>query len=92
VGEVFCGESMFALAPDASKAAFVTLVRHLEAWGCPLIDCQMHTAHLATFGAREISRDQFLLRLAQGQKTQGPLAPWRIDDALDLELGRKPSH
>ncbi|HLT34703.1 MAG TPA: leucyl/phenylalanyl-tRNA--protein transferase, partial [Enhygromyxa sp.] len=51
IGAVFCGESMFALAPDASKIAFVHLVRQLERWGFELIDCQVHTEHLERFGA-----------------------------------------
>ena len=54
IGRVFFGESMFARAPDASKIALVGLVRRLAADGFGLIDCQMHTAHLASLGAREI--------------------------------------
>lgn len=61
-GRMFFGESMFAVAPDASKIAFVRLVRQLDAWGFPLIDCQMHTEHLARFGAHEIPRARFLAR------------------------------
>jgi leucyl/phenylalanyl-tRNA--protein transferase len=60
LGRVFCGESMFTKVPDASKAAFVTLVRQLESWGFRLVDCQMRTAHLQRFGAEEISRSRFL--------------------------------
>ncbi len=60
LGRVFFGESMFSLEPDASKSAFVTLMRHLEEWGFALIDCQLHTAHLERFGARHISRQRFL--------------------------------
>lgn len=63
IGGVFFGESMFARAPDASKLAFVHLVRHLGAHGCGMIDCQMHTAHLARFGAKPIPRAQFLANL-----------------------------
>ncbi len=64
LGGCFYGESMFARAPDASKLAFVALVRQLAAWGFTLIDCQVHTDHLARFGAREIPRAQFLAELA----------------------------
>jgi leucyl/phenylalanyl-tRNA--protein transferase len=60
IGRCFFGESMFALEPDASKCAFVSLVRALRAHGCPLIDCQVHTDHLERFGAEEIPRAQFL--------------------------------
>jgi leucyl/phenylalanyl-tRNA--protein transferase len=64
IGRMFYGESMFHRATDASKIAFVHLVRHLQAQGFGMIDCQMHTAHLARFGAREIPRAAFAERLA----------------------------
>ncbi len=60
LGAAFFGESMFALAPDASKIAFVTLVEHLAPRGITLIDCQVHTEHLERFGAEEISRARYL--------------------------------
>jgi leucyl/phenylalanyl-tRNA--protein transferase len=65
LGRVFFGESMFTRAPDASKIAFVHMVRQLERWGFGMIDCQMRTDHLAGFGAREIPRADFAARLAQ---------------------------
>lgn len=63
LGGVFFGESMFTRAPDASKVAFVTLVRRLAAWGVALVDCQVATAHLERFGAREWPRERFLAAL-----------------------------
>jgi leucyl/phenylalanyl-tRNA--protein transferase len=57
---MFFGESMFARRTDASKVALVHLVRQLQRWGFPMIDCQMSTAHLASLGAREIPRPEFL--------------------------------
>ena len=57
VGSVFCGESMFSKISNASKLAFIHLVRK---GGYKLIDCQVHNAHLESLGAREISRNQFL--------------------------------
>lgn len=54
IGRVFFGESMFARQSDASKIAFARAVPFLYAKGIRLIDCQMHTAHLARFGAAEI--------------------------------------
>ncbi|MEO5330297.1 MAG: leucyl/phenylalanyl-tRNA--protein transferase [Magnetococcus sp. THC-1_WYH] len=63
LGGCFFGESMFHEQPDASKVAFVTLVKKLEEWGFSLIDCQMTTHHLLRFGAREISRSAFLQTL-----------------------------
>jgi len=65
IGRMFYGESMFHRATDASKLAFVHLVRHLQQQGYGLIDCQMHTPHLASLGAREIPRDEFARRLTE---------------------------
>ena len=72
LGRVFFGESMFAHAPDASKAALVALVGRLRAQGCRVIDCQQATAHLASLGAREIPRREFAHLLAES--IQYPLA------------------
>ena len=55
--KVFCGESMFAKVSNASKAAFITLVQSNE---YQLIDCQLHTKHLESLGAKHISRTEFL--------------------------------
>lgn len=63
LGNMFYGESMFHHVSDASKLALVHWVRHLQAQGCGMIDCQMNTAHLASLGAREISRLEFSQRL-----------------------------
>jgi leucyl/phenylalanyl-tRNA--protein transferase len=65
LGRMFYGESMFSLATDASKIAFVHLVRQLERWGFGMIDCQMKTAHLASLGAREIPRAEFSQKLSE---------------------------
>ncbi|MEO8145775.1 MAG: leucyl/phenylalanyl-tRNA--protein transferase [Betaproteobacteria bacterium] len=64
IGRAFYGESMFARANDASKVALVALVETLRERGCPMIDCQQRTPLLASLGAREIPRRQFLRRLA----------------------------
>jgi leucyl/phenylalanyl-tRNA--protein transferase len=63
IGKMFYGESMFHHETDASKVAFVTLVQELAKENVGLIDCQMKTAHLASFGAREIDRDEFIPEL-----------------------------
>ena len=60
LGPVFFGESMFSRAPDASKVALACLARTMAAEGGRLIDCQMHTAHLASLGARDIARASFI--------------------------------
>jgi leucyl/phenylalanyl-tRNA--protein transferase len=65
IGNVFFGESMFARETDASKVAFATLVHKLQRDGFRLIDCQQQTRHLASFGARPISRAEFLQRLSE---------------------------
>ncbi|HEY9267903.1 MAG TPA: leucyl/phenylalanyl-tRNA--protein transferase [Methylotenera sp.] len=64
IGSMFYGESMFHHVTDASKIAFVSLVEHLNNQGVGMIDCQMKTAHLASLGAREINRTEFIKKLA----------------------------
>jgi leucyl/phenylalanyl-tRNA--protein transferase len=63
LGKCFFGESMFTRVTNASKVALVALVNHLEALRFALIDCQIATAHLKRFGAREISRARYLEEL-----------------------------
>jgi leucyl/phenylalanyl-tRNA--protein transferase len=63
LGRMFYGESMFSRASDASKVALVGLVGTLRARGFPLIDCQVRTELLASLGAREIPRRDFLREL-----------------------------
>ena len=60
IGKVFCGESMFSKRSNASKYAFIYLAKLLEQKNYKFIDCQMHTDHLASLGAKEIDRDKFL--------------------------------
>lgn len=59
LGRVFYGESMFSRQTDASKVAFVHLVRRLQEEGVVLIDCQVTTDHLLSLGAEEIPRRRF---------------------------------
>ncbi|MCL2215282.1 MAG: leucyl/phenylalanyl-tRNA--protein transferase [Treponema sp.] len=63
LGKVFCGESMFARKPNASKAAFLTFAQNLFANGAAFIDCQVPSNHLRSLGGREISRKDFLCLL-----------------------------
>ncbi|MDF0605353.1 leucyl/phenylalanyl-tRNA--protein transferase [Neisseriaceae bacterium TC5R-5] len=72
LGQMFYGESMFSRRSNASKLAFVHLVRHLQSQGVSMIDCQMHTPHLQSLGARLVSRDVFLATL-QEKIQQSPL-------------------
>ena len=79
LGTACFGESMFARTSDASKVAFVGLVRQLERWGMPLIDCQVHTPHLASLGAREWPRRAYLEALKSALEQPTRLGPWRFD-------------
>jgi leucyl/phenylalanyl-tRNA---protein transferase len=79
VGGVFTGESMFHLASDASKVALVDLAARLtQAGGC-LVDVQMVTPHLASLGARDLPRAEFLDLLARAR-----------DDPVRLPTDRLP--
>ena len=63
IGNMFYGESMFHHVTDASKVAFVHLVNHLNNQKVEMIDCQMKTPLLTSFGGREISRKEFITKL-----------------------------
>jgi leucyl/phenylalanyl-tRNA--protein transferase len=65
LGRFFFGESMFTNVSNASKVAFVTLVKRLKTLEFKLIDCQVYTRHLVSLGAREIPRKEFLKRIRE---------------------------
>ncbi len=65
LGGAFFGESMFSYETDASKVALVHLVARLKVGGFKLLDAQFLTAHLARFGATEISRNAYLDKLSE---------------------------
>jgi len=71
----FCGESMFARVPDASKVALAWLVAVLRRGGGELLDCQFTTAHLASLGSREITQAEYLTLLAQASRPWQPGEP-----------------
>lgn len=73
VAGLFCGESMFYLKPNASKAALVKMVEYLSAHGLLWMDIQMVTPALEQFGGKYISRDDFLMRLELSKQTAQPL-------------------
>jgi leucyl/phenylalanyl-tRNA--protein transferase len=83
IGRVFCGESMFTRRSDASKVAFVHLVRQLERWGFPMVDCQVHTPHLERFGAYETPREAFLDEFRSLASMPGRPGPWQFDPDFD---------
>lgn len=80
LGRAFYGESMFARAADASKIAFAHLVHQLQRRQFGIIDCQMNTAHLARFGAREIPRREFSQHLAELVNYPHTDDVWHFDD------------
>jgi leucyl/phenylalanyl-tRNA--protein transferase len=79
LGRMFFGESMFTRRTDASKMALVLLAAQLARWGFPLIDCQMRTAHLASMGAIEIPRGEFVRRVADLVAQPAVPSPWAFD-------------
>lgn len=82
IGSMFFGESMFTRRADASKVALVALARQLGRWGLPLIDCQTSTAHLASLGACELPRADFVGEVARLVRLEVPARPWTFDPDL----------
>lgn len=76
IGRVFFGESMFSHETDASKVALVALVAQLQRVGVELVDCQQETGHLASLGARPISRARFAGLLAELINSTDPPGGW----------------
>lgn len=89
LGRMFFGESMFQRATDASKIALAGLVAFCRANGIETIDCQQQTAHLASFGGREIARSDFLARLRHGVR-RADVERWSYDRAHWRLLGIDP--
>jgi len=81
LGKMFYGESMFSRRTDASKIALAHLAAQLERWNFGMIDCQMNTPHLASLGAREIPRKDFIARL-QDLINCSPVPVWQFDKDL----------
>ena len=85
--QVFFGESMYSQVKDASKVALHALVRHAEITGIKIIDCQIRTEHLATFGAREISREHFQEILKKYIRSDYPQKKWRLHNTNKEGIG-----
>jgi leucyl/phenylalanyl-tRNA--protein transferase len=81
LGAVFFGESMFAQRANASKVAFVQLVRQLQVWEFHLVDCQTYSAHLAHFGAVMWPRERFLQMLARALQVPTRRGRWTLPAA-----------
>ncbi|MBS0306456.1 MAG: hypothetical protein JSR43_13900, partial [Proteobacteria bacterium] len=86
IGRMVFGESMFARRTDASKIALAALVAHCRRHGIALIDCQQNTPHLASLGAREISRADFEGHLARVLGAT-PEPQWNYDETAWSTLG-----
>ncbi len=86
LGRMFYGESMFARRTDASKIALAALVAFCRAHGIGLIDCQQNTEHLASFGAREMSREAFEAHLSRSLGDSAP-SDWTYHPGHWAQLG-----
>ncbi len=79
LGRAFFGESMFARESDASKVAFVHLIRQIQAWDFAFLDCQAPTEHTERLGAEAWPRERFLAELAAALEHPTRLGAWRFD-------------
>ena len=82
LGAAFFGKSMFAMQPNASKVAFVHLVRQLQAWEFQLFDCQIYTEHVARLGAKPLPRTRFLKALEKALEEPTRKGLWQTDHGL----------
>ena len=81
IGRMFFGESMFSQRTDASKIALAALVCFCREHGVPMIDCQQHTGHLASMGARELARGEFEARM-DSVMGEASITDWSYDLCL----------
>jgi len=79
LGHAFFGESMFTRKTDASKVALASLVEQLKKWQFDFIDSQVSSEHMASLGATDISRSQFIRELQQSLKFSTRKGKWQID-------------
>jgi len=90
IGRAVFGESMFTRVPDASKIALAALVAWCRQAGVAAVDCQQNTRHLASLGAREIPRRQFVEHVAR-EAVRDPVA-WRFEPVYWNSLLPHPTH
>lgn len=86
LGTAFFAESMFFLERDASKVAWVTLVRQLADWGFALFDAQIENPHLARFGVTGWDRERYLEQLRVCLTFPTRRGRWRLGDPVDPEV------
>lgn len=79
LGGVFFGESMFSLESNASKVCLAVLARQCERWNMDIIDCQLWTEHLASMGARLVTRATFMGALRVALKRPTRRGAWILD-------------
>jgi leucyl/phenylalanyl-tRNA--protein transferase len=84
LGRAVFGESMFTHVTDASKIALAALVAFCRVHGVPVIDCQQNTRHLASLGAREIPRSDFVAQVAH--QASEPAPDWHFDSLYWCEF------
>ncbi len=84
LGRAVFGESMFSLRPDASKIALAALTCFCRTHGIAAIDCQQNTPHLASLGAAEMPRSQFLAQCAVAMRERAPT--WNFEPLYWREL------
>jgi len=82
LGNMMCGESMFHEESGASKVAMAALCAHLEHWGFGFLDCQVHTDHLESLGARCLERPLFLEQLRAALQHPHRRGPWRVEPSV----------
>ncbi len=82
LGRIFFGESMFARRKNASKFAFISLVRILKEKNFMLVDCQQETDHLASLGARTIKQEEFVNYLAENRLSIEQTRRIRLEEDL----------
>jgi leucyl/phenylalanyl-tRNA--protein transferase len=75
LGQMFFGESMFSIGRDASKVALARLVEECRERDIQVIDCQVASEHLASLGAREVSRSEFVALLRRYAR-RSPSGRW----------------
>ncbi|MDC9725150.1 MAG: leucyl/phenylalanyl-tRNA--protein transferase [Gammaproteobacteria bacterium] len=86
IGKMFFGESMFSSVRDSSKIALVALCQQLHRRGFALIDCQVYSEHLASLGAEEIDREDFISYINELTQQESPNKQWQLDVDLPTRL------
>jgi leucyl/phenylalanyl-tRNA--protein transferase len=84
IGTIFFGESMFSKATGASKIALLYLSAYLDSWGYAIIDTQLPSAHLASLGGSEMTRDKYLSLLPKFTAQASHYNAWKEPPEIDI--------